>query len=108
MGRNNRQNDKLTLKTAEKNDMWLHTKNIPGSHTVIVSDGRQITDTAILEAAELAAFHSKAKNSSGVPVDYTLIKNVSKPQGAKAGMVIYVKNKTVYVTPKLIERLDNE
>ena len=108
VGRNNRQNDKITLKTAEKNDMWLHTKNIPGSHTVIVSDGRQITDTAILEAAELAAYHSKAKNSSGVPVDYTLIKNVSKPQGAKAGMVIYVKNKTVYVTPKLIERQENE
>lgn len=100
VGRNNKQNDKLTLKTARNYDMWLHTKNIPGSHVIIVSDNREITDTAILEAASLAAYNSKAKESDNVPVDYTIVKNVSKPSGAKPGMVIYVNNKTVYVTPK--------
>lgn len=102
VGRNNRQNDKLTLKTASKNDMWLHTKDIHGSHTIIVGDGREISDTAVCEAARLAAYHSKARNSSQVPVDYTLVRNVSKPSGAKPGMVIYVKNKTVFVTPSNI------
>jgi len=100
VGRNNKQNDKLTLKTARNYDMWLHTKDIPGSHVIIVSDNREITDTAILEAASLAAYNSKAKESDNVPVDYTIVKNVSKPSGAKPGMVIYMNNKTVYVTPK--------
>ena len=100
VGRNNKQNDKLTLKTARNYDMWLHTKDIPGSHVIIVSDNREITDTAILEAASLAAYNSKAKESDNVPVDYTIVKNVSKPSGATPGMVIYVNNKTVYVTPK--------
>lgn len=100
VGRNNKQNDLLTLKTANKNDMWFHTKNIPGSHTVVVTDGKQITDCAILEAAQICAYHSKARESSSVPVDYTLIRYVSKPQGAKPGMVIYINNKTVFVTPK--------
>lgn len=100
VGRNNKQNDKLTLKTARNYDMWLHTKDIPGSHVIIASDNREITDTAILEAASLAAYNSKAKDSDNVPVDYTIVKNVSKPSGAKPGMVIYVNNKTVYVTPK--------
>lgn len=99
VGRNNRQNDLLTLKTANKNDIWLHTKNIPGSHVIICSNGRPVPDTTIEEAARLAAFHSKARNSSQVPVDYTAVKNVSKPQGAKPGRVIYVSYKTVYVTP---------
>ncbi len=99
VGRNNKQNDKLTLKTASKNDMWLHTKDIHGSHTIIISDGKKISDAAITEAARLAAYHSKAQNSSQVPVDYTLVRYVSKPAGAKPGMVIYVNNKTVYVTP---------
>lgn len=99
VGRNNRQNDKLTLKTASKNDMWLHTKDIHGSHTIISCDGREISETAIVEAARLASYHSKARNSSQVPVDYTLVRYVSKPSGAKPGMVIYVNNRTVYVTP---------
>lgn len=99
VGRNNRQNDKLTLKMAGKNDMWLHTKDIHGSHTVVFADGREISDTAIFEAARIAAYHSKAQNSSRVPVDYTLIKYVSKPNGSKPGMVIYVNNKTLYVNP---------
>ena len=83
--------------------MRLHVKNIPGSHTIIVSDRREITEQAILEAAQIAAYYSRAKDSSQVPVDYTFVKHVSKPQGAKPGMVIYVKNKTVYVTPALPE-----
>ena len=99
VGRNNRQNDKLTLKTASKNDMWLHTKDIHGSHVIVVSDGKEISDTAIFEAAQLAAYHSKARNSSQVPVDYTLVRYVSKPNGSKPGMVIYVNNKTLYVKP---------
>ena len=100
VGRNNRQNDTLTLKTAAKTDVWLHTKDIHGSHVIIRSDGKPVSETAVLEAAQLAAYHSKARESSNVPVDYTLVKNVSKPAGAKPGMVIYVKNKTVYVDPK--------
>ncbi len=103
VGRNNKQNDKLTLKTAAKNDIWLHTKDIHGTHTIIVTEGKEVDDTTLLEAAQLTAYHSKAKNSSQVPVDYTLVKNVSKPSGAKPGMVIYVKNKTIYGTPKLIK-----
>ena len=103
VGRNNRQNDTLTLKTANNNDVWLHTKEIPGSHTILVTNGREPTDTAILEAAKIAAYHSKAKDSTQVPVDYTQIRNVSKPQGAKPGMVIFVKNRTVYVTPTVPE-----
>lgn len=101
VGRNNKQNDLLTLKTALKTDYWFHTKNIPGSHTIVVTNGRELSETAILEAAQICAYHSKAKDSAQVPVDYTTVKNVSKPSGAKPGKVIYVNNKTVYVTPKI-------
>ena len=100
VGRNNVQNDQLTLRTAHKSDIWLHTKNIHGTHVIIVSDGKPVSETAILEAAQIAAAHSKAKDSAQVPVDYTAVKNVSKPSGAKPGKVIYVNYKTVYVTPK--------
>lgn len=100
VGRNNKQNDKLTLKQAKKNDLWFHTKDIHGSHVVIITEGKTPDEATVLQAAQLAAFHSKAKNSAQVPVDYTEIRNVSKPNGAKPGMVIYVKNKTLYVTPK--------
>ena len=99
VGRNNRQNDQLTLKTADKTDVWLHTKDIHGSHVIIRAGGKPVSETAIIEAARLAALHSKARESTNVPVDYTLVKNVSKPSGAKPGMVIYVKNKTVFVDP---------
>lgn len=99
VGKNNKQNDFLTLKIARGNDIWFHTKNIPGSHTVIISEGQEVPETTILEAAVLAAYHSKARASSNVPVDYTQIRNVKKPGGAKPGMVIYVKNKTLYVSP---------
>lgn len=101
VGRNNKQNDVLTLKTASKSDYWFHTKNIPGSHTIVLTDGRDISEQAVVEAAQICAYHSKAKDSAQVPVDYTIVKNVSKPSGAKPGKVIYVNNKTVYVTPKI-------
>ncbi len=100
VGRNNAQNDTLTLRTAKKDDIWLHTKNIHGSHVIIVCDGKTVPDNTILEAASLAAFHSQAKNSSQVPVDYTIVKNVKKPAGARPGMVIYKTNNTVFVAPK--------
>lgn len=107
VGRNNRQNEKLTLKQANNNDIWLHTKNIPGSHTIIVTGGRQPGDATLKEAAMLAAYHSRAKDSSQVPVDYTQVRYVSKPQGAKPGMVIYVHYQTLFVTPQheLTEKL---
>ncbi|MBR5246607.1 MAG: NFACT family protein [Clostridia bacterium] len=107
VGRNNVQNDVLTLKTAMNYDMWLHVQKHAGSHTVIIADKKEITETAIQEAAYIAAYHSKSKNSSSVPVDYTLIKNVKKPTGAKPGKVIYNTYNTVYVTPEkeLIEKL---
>lgn len=100
VGRNNKQNDQLTLKQANNNDMWLHTKDIHGSHVIIQSDGGEIPERTIVEAASLAAYHSKARESSKVPVDYTRVRFVKKPSGAKPGMVIYVNNKTVFVEPK--------
>lgn len=100
VGKNNRQNDMLTLKLAKNSDMWFHTKDIHGSHVVLCYEhGKEFTDDAILYAATLAAKYSKASESSQVPVDYTLIKYVKKPSGAAPGMVIYTDNKTVYVTP---------
>lgn len=99
VGRNNRQNDRLTMKQANNNDIWFHTKNIPGSHTILVTDGKAPTPAAMEQAAMLAAFHSRSRDSSQVPVDYTEVRYVSKPQGAKPGMVIYVNQKTLYVTP---------
>ena len=97
VGKNNIQNDYLTLKFADNNNLWFHTKNIPGSHVII--KGFNPPESSILEAASLAAYYSKGRESSNVPVDYTLIKYVKKPNGAKAGMVIYTTNKTIYVTP---------
>lgn len=99
IGRNNVQNDKLTTKLADKTDIWLHTKNITGSHVIIRTNGTVPPDETILYAARLAAFHSKAKNSSQVPVDYVNIKFVKKPAGSKPGMVIFTNNRTLYVTP---------
>lgn len=99
VGRNNVQNDQLTLKDARGRDVWFHTKNIPGSHTIVVSDGQEVPDSTLNQAAIIAAANSKAADSAQVPVDYTLIKNVKKPRGAKPGMVIYVNYQTAYVTP---------
>lgn len=97
VGKNNIQNDYLTLKFADKQDLWFHTKDIPGSHVII--KGKDIDEETIKKAAELAAFYSKGRTSSKVPVDYALVKYVKKPNGAKPGMVIYTNNKTIYVTP---------
>lgn len=103
VGRNNRQNDTLTLKIARKNDIWLHTQKIPGSHVIIKKKHDEpISDIALLEAAQLAAYHSKARLSAQVPVDYTQVSQVKKPNGAKPGMVIYFQQKTLYVTPREI------
>lgn len=98
VGKNNIQNDYLTLKFANKNDIWLHTKNIPGSH-VIISNNGDIPESTLEEAANLAAYYSKGKNSTKVAVDYTIVKNVKKPSGAKPGMVIYSTNQTIYIDP---------
>lgn len=99
VGRNNVQNDFLTFKTAKNYDMWLHTQAFAGSHTIVISDGRQISDTAIFEAARIAARFSSASEAYKVPVDYTLIKNLKKPVGAKPGKVIYHVYNTIYVEP---------
>lgn len=97
VGKNNTQNDQLTLKTAHKNHIWLHAKNIPGSH-VIIQDNAP-SDTTLEEAAEIAAYFSKFQNSANVPVDYVAVRNVRKPNGAKPGFVIYEGQKTLHVTP---------
>ncbi|MEG1284357.1 MAG: NFACT RNA binding domain-containing protein [Romboutsia sp.] len=99
VGKNNKQNDHLTLRLADNDDIWMHTKNIPGSHVIIKCAGHEVSDDTIFEGAMLAAYFSKSKLSSKVPVDYTKKKNVKKPSGSKPGMVIYESNNTVYVTP---------
>lgn len=107
VGRNNVQNEKLSLKTANKTDMWLHTQKIPGSHVVIFGEGKEISDLAIEQAAVIAAYHSKAKESSLVPVDYTRAKELKKPSGGKTGMVIYHEYWSIIVNPdkELVEKL---
>ncbi len=99
VGRNNLSNDRLTLKDSKKTDIWFHTHNIHGSHTVLVTDGKAPSNQALEEAAILAAYHSKARESAQVPVDYTEIRNIKKPQGAKPGFVIYDPYKTAFVSP---------
>lgn len=106
-GRNNKQNDQLTLKTAKKTDIWFHTQGIPGSHVILETEGKPVPDRTLTEAAMIAAFNSKGRASAKVAVDYTLVKYVKKPNGAKPGMVIFTDNQTAYVTPdaELPERL---
>ena len=99
VGKNNRQNDYITTTLAAKNDLWFHTKNIPGSHVVVMCGGKEVSDETLVYAATLAAENSSAAAGAQVPVDYTPIKFVKKPNGAKPGMVIYTTNKTLYVTP---------
>lgn len=98
VGRNNVQNDYLTTKYAKKNDLWFHVKDMPGSHVVVVNDGRAFSDSVVMEAAKIAVQNSKARFSQNVPVDYTQIKNVSKPNAAAPGKVIYVSYNTIYAT----------
>lgn len=101
IGRNNKENDKLTLKFANKNDIWFHTKDIHGSHVILKLENNQTPNEEILlKTAQIAAFHSKGKNSSHVPVDYCEVKYVKKPNGSKPGMVIYSHNNTLYVEPQ--------
>ncbi len=99
VGKTGRQNDELTMKRARPNDIWLHTKEIPGSHVIIVTDGKEVPAETILFAARLAAAYSSARNGSNVPVDYAEKRYVKKPSGARPGLVIYTNNNTVYVTP---------
>lgn len=110
VGRNNVQNDRLTLKTARGGDIWFHTKNIPGSHVLVITEGQKPPDRTLEQAAILAVLHSKAAGSVQVPVDYTEARNVRKPAGAKPGMVIYDSNRTAYVNPdpSLAARLREE
>ncbi len=97
VGKNNLQNEKLTLHTAKKTDIWLHAKNIPGSHVIIKSNNP--SDETLFEAAMLAAYFSKFRSSANVPIDYVQVKNIHKPNGSKPGFVIYEGQKTLTVTP---------
>lgn len=99
VGRNNRQNDLVTFKHAGPDDLWLHTKDIPGSHVILKTGGREPAPETLAAAALLAAYHSKARASATVPVDYTRRRHVRKPAGTKPGFVIYDHQKTLYVTP---------
>jgi len=89
----------LTLRTAERRDVWFHVKNSPGSHTVLLTEGKTPTDEAMTEAAVIAATNSSLRDADNVAVDYTEVRNIRKPAGAKPGMVVYETYKTAYVNP---------
>ena len=99
VGRNNKENDWLTFTFANKSDIWFHTKDIHGSHVILKCGDSEVSDDTLVKCAKIAAEHSKAKNSSNVPVDYCKVKFVKKPNGSKPGMVIFTNNKTIYVNP---------
>ena len=101
VGKNNNENDILTLKTASPKDTWFHAKDIPGSHVILQNAGAEIDEETIFAAAALAAYYSKGRTSENVPVDYVQVKNIKKPSGAKPGMVIFTGNRTVWVNPAL-------
>ncbi|WP_018084920.1 Rqc2 family fibronectin-binding protein [Desulfurispora thermophila] len=107
VGKNNRQNDFITMRLARPEDIWLHAKDIPGAHVIIRTEGKPVPASALLQAACLAAHFSQAREATTVPVDYTQRKNVRKPKGAKPGYVIYEEQKTLYVRPDpdLVEKL---
>ena len=98
-GRNNLQNDYLTMKLAERSDWWFHVKNAPGSHVVMQSNGEEPDAIDFTEAAEIAAYYSTVSESANVAVDYTQVRHIKKPAGAKPGYVIYHVNWSAYVTP---------
>lgn len=110
VGRNNIMNDKLTMKTAKNYDTWFHVQSAAGSHVIYETSGNQISDGAIHDCAVIAAYFSKARESSNVAVDYTLVKNVRKPNGAKPGFVVYDPYKTEFATPTIdeVESLKDE
>lgn len=103
VGRNNRQNDQLTTKTADYRDLWLHTQKIHGSHVILCCQGRAVPEEDLLQAARLAAYFSQAKDSANVPVDCAAVRYVKKPAGARPGMVTYTNARTLYVTPEEAE-----
>ena len=104
-GRNNLQNDRLTFKDSKKNDIWFHTQKIHGSHTVVVTEGREVPESTLEQAAIIAAYNSKGRESSLVPVDYTEIRNVKKPSGSAPGKAVYEHYKTAYVRPAQFEKI---
>ena len=110
VGRNNLQNEKLTLHTARGKDLWFHVKNAPGSHTVVMSEGKDIPLTTQNEAAQLAVLHSSLAGGAKVPVDYTFVKNIRKTGDLRPGMVLYESYETAYVTPEpdLARRLEEK
>lgn len=110
VGRNNIMNDKLTMKTAKNYDTWFHVQSAAGSHVICETSGNRISDVAIHDCAVIAAYFSKARESSNVAVDYTLVKNVRKPNGAKPGFVVYDPYKTEFATPTIdeVESLKDE
>jgi len=99
VGRNSWQNEELTFHLAQAEDVWLHAKGVPGAHVVIRSQGRDVPERTLIEAAELAAQHSAARDEQSVSVDYTLRKNVRRPKGARPGQVLYRGQKTLVVQP---------
>ncbi len=101
VGKNNKQNDYITTKLGKNEDLWFHTQEIRGSHCLLKCNGQKVKDSTILACAQIAAFHSKGKLSSNVPVDYCFSKYVKKPSNSKPGMVIYTNQKTLYVEPKI-------
>ena len=103
VGRNNKENDFLTLKRASSSDIWLHTKDIPGSHVILLTEGESPAEEDLRLAAGIAAYHSKARSSANVPVDYTRVKYVKKPSGSKPGFVIFTHNRTLYEDPAIPE-----
>ena len=103
VGKNNKQNDYLTTKIASKDDIWFHTKDIHGSHVILKNPSSSISKDVLIKCAKLAAYYSKARLSTNVPVDYCYVKYVKKPNGSKPGMVIYSNNKTLYVNPSIEE-----
>jgi predicted ribosome quality control (RQC) complex YloA/Tae2 family protein len=107
VGKNNTQNDRLTTKDAFKSDIWLHTQKIHGSHVILHAEGEKPDEQSLLEAAKLAAWFSQGRESGRVPVDYTPVKFVKKPAGARPGMVVYTTYETLYVTPdeELVKKL---
>ena len=107
VGRNNAQNDTLTTKTARRTDIWLHTQGVHGSHVILCCEGREPEETALLEAASLAAYYSQGREAGKVPVDYTQVRFVKKPGGARPGMVVYTDYRTIMAVPDeaLAERL---
>lgn len=99
VGKNNKQNDYITTKLGKNEDYWFHTKDIRGSHCLLKCNGKNVKEHTLVACCQIAAFHSKAKLSSNVPVDYCFVKYVKKPNGSKPGMVIYTNNKTMNVNP---------